>query len=97
MDKLSLLLAKCQNSVFLHVNEHRGCHQSTADRVAELRLDHQGANIEEEVYAKMIEADTVVELQFYPRTSIGFYLIYDSSLESALDRALATFPPEERS
>ena len=36
----------------------------------------------------MIETDTIVEIHIYPDTPIGSYIIFDASLDTALDRAM---------
>ena len=45
-------------------------------------------DIESDVLNKMIETNTMIELQFYPDTPIGFYKIYHYDLEQAIDIAL---------
>ena len=45
-------------------------------------------DISKEVYEKMIELNTIIELQFYPDTPIGSYKIYHYDLEMAIDEAL---------
>lgn len=90
MDKLKLLLARCKCGVFLMVNEHRDYYES-----AERRLDDHYAlmgcqpEVSDEVRAKMIETDTIIDLQFYPDTPIGSYQILHYDLDAALDEALA--------
>lgn len=47
----------------------------------------------------MIETNTIVELQFYPDTPIGFYRVYYCDLDAALDEAycaLVYSPVNER-
>jgi hypothetical protein len=44
--------------------------------------------LSEEIANKMIEHNTIIDLQFYPNTPIGFYSIYHYDLEMALDEAL---------
>ena len=37
---------------------------------------------------KMIETDTIVNIQFYPKTPVGSYSVYHYDLDMALDLAL---------
>jgi hypothetical protein len=92
MDKLKQLLDKCKCGVFLTVNEHRDYYETAEQRLAE----HYGwmecpPEIAPEVRAKMIETNTIVDLQFYPDTPIGSYHILHHDLDAALDAALACF------
>jgi hypothetical protein len=41
-----------------------------------------------EMRAKIIEADHLVEMQFYPHTPIGFYSVCHYDVDKALDRCL---------
>lgn len=86
MSKLKEIAALCQGGVFVTVNEHRNYYHSVAQHLAD-RGDTP--DISSEVQAKMIELDTLVELQFYPRTPVGFYRIWHYDLDAALDEALA--------
>ena len=86
MDKLAKLLAHCKCSLLLHVNDHRDYYQS-----AEQKLNSPEAEdweIPDDVRAKIIETDTLVELVFHPDTPIGFYHILHYDLDAALDEAL---------
>lgn len=44
--------------------------------------------IEPDVYDKMEELDTIVELQYYPDTTVGCYKVYHYDIGMALDKAL---------
>jgi hypothetical protein len=89
-EKLAKLLARCKCGVYLTVNEHRDYYET-----AETRLDEHYAHYEcppefaPEVRAKMIETDTIIDLQFYPDTPIGSYQLLHYDLDAALDNALA--------
>lgn len=89
MNKLKQLLARCKCGVFLTVNEHRDYYMSVIDRLEELACRECPPQYTEEVKAKMIETDTIIDLQFYPDTPIGSYSIYHYDLDLALEEALA--------
>jgi len=87
--KLKELLSKCKAGVIISVNEHRNYYSS-----AELTLErlYDGVcdpEIADDVRNTMLETDTIVEIQFYPDTPIGFYSVYHHDIECALDEALS--------
>jgi len=43
----------------------------------------------EEVYTKMVETDTMINLHFYPDTTVGFYRLFHYDIDMLLDIALA--------
>lgn len=87
MDKLKKLLSKCKCSVCLEVNKHRDYYQTVEDYLSDMECGGP-IDVDQEVRDKMIELDTVVEVQFYPDTPIGFYNILHYDLDTALDEAL---------
>lgn len=96
MNKLSLIQQKCQCSVSITINRHRNYYQSIQEGVDDIKKPtiNQILNsceselLSEEIANKMIEHNTIIDLQFYPNTPIGFYSIYHYDLEMALDEAL---------
>lgn len=93
MDKLKELMARCKCGVYLTVNEHRDYYQTAAQALDEAGGFECPPQIEQEVKARMIDTDTIVRLQFYPDTPVGFYSIWHYDLDSALDAALACLTP----
>jgi len=85
-DKLKLLLERCKCGVFLTVNAHRDYYQAAGDYIIDQEEDFPAER--PEVFARMVELDTVIRLQFYPHTPVGCYVIWDHDLDSALDAAL---------
>ena len=47
-------------------------------------------NIDKDKIEEMIRRDTIVKIQFYPNTPVGFYLIYHYDIDKAIDIALDT-------
>lgn len=95
MDDLQKLLSMCKCGVYLEVNEHRHCYNSVAQKFEELdNLNSKPANISPEMRAEMIARDTVVELQFYPRTPVCFHKVYHYDVAAALRIAVQAL--EER-
>lgn len=91
MDKLKELLSRCKCGVFLTVNEHRDYYASAAERLDELALLECPPDIIEGHRERMVETNTVIELQFYPDTPIGSYSMVGADIDAVLDAALSTF------
>ena len=91
MDALKELLSKCKCGVFITVNQHRNYYQSVNDKLDEIACLEDPPDISEDVRNKIIETDTVIEIQFYPDTPIGSYSVYHWDLDMALDEALECF------
>jgi|GEM_PF-2417089 len=83
--RLPELISRCKASVTLEANDHKSCYQT----VQQFMEDEEGAEVDSDVLQKMIDADTVIRLQFYPLTPIGFYVIYHYDVEQAVEQALS--------
>lgn len=92
-DKLGFILARCKCSVTLTVNDHRNVYLSVADKIKE-ENDIEAGVIPPDLAARMITAGTIVELQFYPDTAIGFYRVYGASLDEVLTKAVEVLKEE---
>jgi hypothetical protein len=86
MDKLSKIIAHCKCAVHMTVNDHRNMYESIEDAID--GLESFGFEIEPSIRARIIETDTLVELQAYPDTPIGFYKVLHYDLDAALDEML---------
>lgn len=91
------VIKKCKAGVYLSVNENRDSYQSVGDRIKEINdldFSHNGHHknyepeIDDKLASKLIEADSIYELQFYPLSPIGFYTVYGSSLSEVVEKAL---------
>jgi len=89
MDNLKKLMAKCKCGMFLSVNEHRDYYMTAEESLKELASRECPPEITDEVRKKIIETNTIVELQFYPNTPIGSYRVIHHDLDAALTEALA--------
>lgn len=79
------LVARCKCGVHLSVNGHRDVYDTVEEYLRRSREEDLG--IDPADLARMIEANTIYELQFYPDTPIGFYTVYGLSLEEVLTKA----------
>lgn len=86
MNKLQTILDRCKCGVFLTVNEHRDYYEAAGDFL--VNRDEKLPSEQPELFARMVELDTVICLQFYPDTPVGCYVIWHHNLESALDEGL---------
>ena len=90
-DKLKDLLARCKCGVFLTVNQHRDYYETAENTLDEAQGHECPPEIEDDVRRVMIETDTIIRIQFYPRTPSSSYEIWHHDLDAALDEALACF------
>ena len=88
MDKLKELLKCCKCGVFITGNEHRNYYITAETRLKELMEMECPPELTDDVRQKMIEMDTIINVQFYPNTPIGNYDIYHYDIDTALDEAL---------
>ena len=90
MENLKELISKCEAEVSITINEHKIYYRSVIDYFApELSINPQ--LLEEiglDVYQKMVETNTIIKIQFYPDTPVGFYVVYHYDLEKAVEMAL---------
>ena len=91
MEKLKELVNKCKCGVHITVNGHKDYYETVEQHfklnpTAEEDLE----DIETDVYEKMKELNTIVEVQYYPDTPIGFYKIYHYDIEKAIDEAISS-------
>jgi hypothetical protein len=85
MNDFLQVVAMCKCEVILTVNSHRGDYESLAaflDEYAGFNEDY--AEIPADVRAEMIARDTLVHLQFYPRTTIGSYSVIHFDVNEAV-------------
>jgi hypothetical protein len=87
MDKLKELVSKCKCSVEITINDHRDVY----DTVDEYITDEDKEDIDNEVFQEMVKRNTIVRIQFYPRTPINFCVIYHYDIDEAINIALNTF------
>lgn len=88
VNKLEKLIRLCKCGISLTINEHRDYYITAAQKLLDLEQVESALEIEPDVRAKMIERDTIVVLQFYPDTPIGFFRILHYDFNAALDEGL---------
>jgi hypothetical protein len=91
MEKLNKLIQKCKCGVYITVNSHRDSYQTIEQYFESPIYQEYLEDIDKDVFEKMKQTDTFIELQFYPDTPVGFYNVFHYDLEKAIDEALSTF------
>ncbi len=104
MERLKELMALCAASVTVSVNDHKDCYESVRKH---LEGWEQERFTEEQITA-MEAADTVISVQAYPNTPIGFVKEWGHDLDEVLEAVLVQVrsssqppksdwrPPQER-
>ena len=91
------VIKQCKAGVYLTVNENRDVYQSVEDRIKEINEwdysnnghdDDYEPEINDELANKLIKANCIYELKFYPNSPIGFYIVYGTSLDDVVSQAL---------
>lgn len=70
-DKFQELVDICKGEVVVLANNYRTNHESIEEYIGDDRND-----IEDTVWAKIIETQRVYRIQAYPETSVGFFTIF---------------------
>ena len=91
MDKLKELLSLCKCQVSIEVNEHRNCYQSVEDWFDEIwDSEETKKEIDTEVFNKMKQLNTIITIQAYNKTPVGFFIIYHYDIDMAIEEMLKT-------
>jgi hypothetical protein len=85
MEKLNELISLCKASVTITINNHKDGYQTVLEHIDSIGVKKY---ISEDVLNKMVNKDTVIELQAYPDTPIGSYTIYDYDVDKAVESML---------
>jgi len=85
VQRLIQLIEACKCSVHITVNQHRDYYES----VDVYMSNRDDAEVAPEVLQKMIESDTVIQVQCYPRTPIGSFSVFHYDVKSAIEEAMA--------
>jgi len=81
------IINKCKCSISLGINKHRDYYETAEQYVNNINGRNDREEIEDELKYRMIDTDTIYELQFYPDTPVGFYVVYGTSLDEVINKA----------
>jgi len=90
MEKLNELIKLSKCGIYLNINTHRDSYETVEQYFEDIIRKEDFEDIPSDLLDKMKELDTIIELQFYPDSPVGFYTVYHYDLESAIDIALET-------
>lgn len=90
MNKLNTLISNCKCGVYLSVNEHRDYYETVEEHFKSHPYIEDLEDIDKDVYDRMKESNTIIELQYYSDTPVGSYKVYHYDLDLAVDEALAS-------
>lgn len=84
------LISKCKATIYVTINGHKNDYQSVEgyikDFITDLKIGNdEDVDISTEVYDKMVALDTIIEIQAYNHTPVGFYKIYHYDYEKAVE------------
>lgn len=82
--KLSELSRLCKCSVTIDINSHKDFYESVFENIE----DPNREGIPKGLMNKMIEMDSIVRIQAYPRTPVGFCVVYHYDVDMAIDEML---------
>lgn len=81
------LVARCEASVTLTVNDYRDAYQTKAQYFDQKKFFGDDDVPAGDELARLLAADHLYELQFYPDTPIGSYTILGTSLDEVVAKA----------
>jgi hypothetical protein len=81
------IIKRCEGGVYLEVNAHKNYYESTEFAIKEQNARAGYEEIDPELSDRMIKEDTIISLQFYPDTPVGFYKVYGTSIDEVLIKA----------
>ena len=84
MEKFKELVSLCKASIEISVNEHKDYYESVEQYINE----DDREDIDKEVFEEMIKRDIIVRVQAYPRTPIGFFVVYHYDIDKAIEIVL---------
>ena len=68
-------------NLYIEYNDHKSSYETVEEYILERDIKDEEIIDKEEC----IKNDTIYSLRIYPKTPIGFYIIYASSLEKAIE------------
>ncbi len=88
MENLKRLYDICKSGVFIDYNRHRNYYETVEEYVTDWGNGEMRQEIPDHVFNEMVKRDTVVFVQFYPNTPIGFFTVWHYDIEAAIEIAL---------
>lgn len=90
MNKLNELITLCKCGIYIRINAHKDSYQTIDNYFNSPSRIEDKEDIETTVYDIMLKTNTIVEVQCYPDTPVGSYIIYHYDIDIAIDNMIAT-------
>jgi hypothetical protein len=75
------IIEKCKCGVYLEANKYRDYYDSI-----EQAVEKEGVE-DKELADRIIKENSLISLQFYPDTPIGFYKVYGTTFDEVVQKA----------
>jgi hypothetical protein len=85
MERLKFIVNRCKGEVSITINEHKSSYMSVSEYF-EHDLPSKD-DVDDLVLKEMRERDTIIRVQFYPDTPIGFHVVFHYDVDEALKKA----------
>jgi len=80
-------LATMAHTVYVEINPHREAYEKPSEYI---KHNDDYDETPRELLNKMDEKDTMVKIQCYPKTPVGFFTVCALDIDSAVEMALET-------
>ena len=87
---LEKLLSKIHGSVFLTIDGHK-VFLETVEKYLKEKDPNYTDEIDDDLFKRMREMDKIYELHFYPVSPSSFCIVWGTSLEEVVEKALTVF------
>jgi hypothetical protein len=90
MTPLDKLLSLCKCGVHITVNAHRNYYETAENYWKGLCAGDKDLvnEVSPEVVKTMLDTNTIVQIQAYPETPVGFYSVYHYDINKAIEEAI---------
>lgn len=88
MSKIKELMSLCKASVTITINYHKDFYQSVGDYLGDGKNPFDTCRFNGAKMSKMEELDTIVYIQAYPSTPVGYYELYHYDIDLAIEEMI---------
>ena len=91
-EKLAKIISLCKCGVSVNINEHRTMYDSVEKFLGDVESagGDGGLDITPADREIMVTTDTIIQIQAYPNTPVGFYVVFHHDLDTALTMMIDT-------
>lgn len=89
MERIKRLISTCKGSISIEIDGHKDCYDTVSHYVLGKHSQSDDQEFaQSDVFAKMVELGTCINVRFYPHTPVSFFSIWHYDLDMALDIAM---------